>query len=266
MTYNLQRYCLDDRDGDGQRNDPKPKEEVDALIRVIAAVRPDVLAVQEMGHRELFDEFRRLLRQAGLDYPQSELVPAPGREAVNLALLSRFPIVSRQPVTNEYYTMGEARIPVLRGFLSVDIQPDPAYRFRLLAAHLKSKVFTAAGQTEMRRNEARLLNKQVRQDQQDRPDINLLVAGDLNDSINSAALREAMGRQLWDLRPRDHVGDVWSHYWAEEETYQRIDYLLVNENMRREVVMEKTHVVRHPLTAQASDHRPLVAVFKRRDL
>ncbi|HKL21263.1 MAG TPA: hypothetical protein VJ904_05620, partial [Tichowtungia sp.] len=43
--------------------------------------------------------------------------------------------------------------------MDVTIQVTPEYRFRLINAHLKSKVYSPLGQTEMRRNEARLLTK-----------------------------------------------------------------------------------------------------------
>jgi endonuclease/exonuclease/phosphatase family metal-dependent hydrolase len=265
MTFNVMRWCYDDRDTDGQRDDPKPESEKKAVVALIAGVRPDVLAIEEMGDPTLLREFAGRLSAAGLDYPHAEHLPSADGFA-NLAVLSRFPIVSRQHVTNETYSIGDLELPVQRGFLSVDIQPSASYRFRLMTAHLKSKVFSAHGQTEMRRNEARLLNKHVRRALAKDPQMNLLVAGDLNDSIDSAALREVMGQDLFDLRPRDAFGDLWSHFWAEPEQYSRIDYLLASAGMLREVVSNKTHVVRDPLTYKASDHRPVVAVFKARDI
>jgi len=267
MTYNLKRYCYDDRDRDGQDNDPKPDEEISAVIELIARSRPDVLAVQEMGAPDLFKDFQSRLAAKGLSYPHTEYIPGSATN-LNNAVLSRYPFASRQSFTNDEYTIGDEVIPVRRGYISVDVQVDPSYRFRLMVAHLKSKVFHPAGQTEMRRNEARLLNKHVRQDLEENPGLNLLVVGDLNDTIDSAALREVLGtpRQLFDLRPKDAVGDVWSHFWAKQEMYERLDYMLVSAGMKPEVVWTKNHIVRDPLTYTASDHRPVVGVFKTKDL
>ncbi len=268
MTYNLHRYAVDDRDGDGQKNDPKPVEEREAAAALIALVRPDVLAVQEIGGRVVFEEFLFRLKTAGLEYPHLEHLQR-GDSEINLALLSRFPIVSRQHHTNEMYTIGPAEIPVARGFLDVEIEVNPEYRFRVLVGHLKSKVFHPLGQTEMRRNEARLLNKNVRKILKENPEINLVVVGDMNDTYNSAALRELMGEKkdkvLFDLRPIDRECDAWTHYTPDNDEYARIDYLLVSSGMRPEVVTGKTYAVRSPLTYQASDHRPLVAVFQARE-
>lgn len=267
MTYNLHQYALTDRDGGGEWNDPKPANERRAAIRLIAGEHPDVLSVQEMGDAAIFAQFRDDLRAAGLDYPYTAMLER-GRMDVNLAVLSRFPIVSVQHHTNEWYSIGEAKLPVSRGFLDVVIQINPQYSFRLLTAHLKSKVYSPLGQTEMRRNEARLLNKVVRDILEEAPGINLLVAGDLNDDYNSAPLREVSGRRggaMTDLRPVDSAGDVWTCFQAATDCFSRFDYFFVSDGMLPEVVREKTQVVRNPLTYEASDHRPVVASFRMAD-
>jgi endonuclease/exonuclease/phosphatase family metal-dependent hydrolase len=264
MTYNVHQYAMMDRDGGGQPDDPKPQEERDAVIRLIADGRPDVIALQEMGGEIVFSRFQQALRNAGLNYPYAELLRR-GRVEANLAVLSRFPIVSVQHRTNDWYSIGPAKVPVTRGFLDVMIQVNPDYRFRLINAHLKSKVYSPLGQTEMRRNEARLLNKAVRAILDENPDINLLVAGDMNDDYASAALREVAGRrggELTDLRPVDSAGDAWTCFHSATDNHSRFDYLFVSEGMKPEVVEARTRVVRDPLTYKASDHRPVIGVFQ----
>ena len=41
--------ALTDRDNDGRANEPKPEPEREAAIGLIARIRPDILAIQEMG-------------------------------------------------------------------------------------------------------------------------------------------------------------------------------------------------------------------------
>ena len=267
MTYNLHQYALMDCDDGGESNDPKPENARRAAVSLIAKERPDVLAVQEMGNATVFAQFRDDLRAAGVDYPYAELLERERRE-INLAVLSRFPIVSVQHHTNEWYSIGESKVPVARGFLDVSIQVNLKYRFRLLTAHLKSKVYNPLGQTEMRRNEARLLNKVIRGILEKDPDINLLVAGDFNDDYNSAPLREVGGKRggpMTDLRPADSVGDVWTYFYGAVDGYSRFDYLFVNKGMLAEVARKQTRVVRDPLMYEASDHRPVIAVFRAAD-
>ncbi|HRZ11131.1 MAG TPA: endonuclease/exonuclease/phosphatase family protein [Kiritimatiellia bacterium] len=266
MSFNLHLYGLADRTGTG-RLEPKPDEERAAVVAVIARERPDILAVQEIGDPSVLAEFRDALARAGLDYPHAEYLQR-GQSELNLAVLSRFPITDRQPHVDDQYTLGQAEVLVLRGFLDVEIEVGPEYRFRLLGAHLKSKVFHALGQTEMRRNEARLLNKHIRGYLKDRPDINLLVVGDFNDTPASAALREVMGSQQQyarDLRPPDEVGDVWTYFSPGDDNYSRIDYMLASEGMWPETVVERTRAIRHPLGALASDHRAILGVFRARE-
>lgn len=267
MSYNMYRFQFDDRDNDGQPNEFKPDEEVNAVLDLVKAVSPDVLACIEMGETNALNRLRDGLHQRGLDYPNVEHLMRPDSHT-HMAVLSRFPIVARAPITNETYTIGTNEFPVQRGFICADIQVNDHYTFRLMTAHLKSKRFSPFGQTEMRRNEGRLLNKNVRRMLEDNPALNLLVVGDLNDTPGSAAIREVIGKphSLVDLRPADAFGDVWTHIFYPEDSYERLDYALVSTNMLREVSTGKCHVVRSPLTYQASDHRPVVSVFRARDL
>ncbi|HBA83944.1 MAG TPA: hypothetical protein DCZ95_07625 [Verrucomicrobia bacterium] len=267
MTYNLCRYGLQDRDNDGQKNDPKPGNERKALISIIRKANPDVLAVQEIGNVTFFEEFRFSLQEAGLVYPHTEYLQR-GRSEVNMAVLSRFPIVARQSHTDDQYSIGSAEIAVGRGFIDLEIEVHPAYRFRLMTAHLKSKVFHSLGQTEMRRNEARLLNNHVRKALKENPELNLVVVGDFNDSPNSAAFRELAGdkqKYLLDIRPVDRERSAWTFFDSTQDIYSRIDYILVSHGMRPEAIPEKSYAMNDPLLFEASDHRPIVAAFRSRE-
>ena len=266
MTYNLLRFSYEDRDKDGQKDNFKPEEQIAALVAVVTNARPDVLAVQEVGDADSFEILQRRLREAGMDLPHTEYFILP-HSTVGLGLLSRFPIVNRRNITNETHTLSGEELPVQRGFLVVDIQVNPQYRFRLFNAHLKSKLFHPLGQTEMRRNEARLLNKHVRRSIDRSANMNVVVVGDMNDQINSSPLRELVGRPRYlnDLRPTDFVGDIWTHLWDFNEEYSRIDYIFVSDSMLPEVVAEKSYVARDPNGRLASDHRPVIAVFKAAD-
>lgn len=267
MTYNLHHYSWEDRDRDGQRDDPKPPDEKRALMRVLKAEAPDVLVVQELGTPEHFDDFRESMKCAGLAYSHTEYVRR-GRSENNLALFSRFPIVQRLSRVDDTYQIGEAKLHVARGFLDVVIQVNPGYSFRCIGAHLKSKVYHPLGQTEMRRNEARLLGKHIRNTLEEYSNLNVVVVGDMNDFPNSAALREVTGKgkkYVTDLRPVDLWGDAWTWHDDRQDVYNRFDYILVSDGMYHEVISNKCHAVRHKDLARASDHRPLVAVFSMRE-
>ncbi len=264
MTFNLNQYALASPDAAPDRPFPKPPEDAAALVETIRLASPDILAVQEMGDPAAWDDFKSRLRDAGLsDYLHEEYLRRDPNDR-NLAVLSRFPIVARNPHVDDTYTIGPTQFPVRRGILEVDIEPAPGYRLRLIVAHLKSKLFHDYGQAEMRRNEARLLCNHVRAALDENPALNLLVVGDLNDDPSSSPLREILFYQdhplLHDLRPTDEHGAAWTHRDS-DDSHQRIDYLLVSDGLLPEVVLDKTLALNFLSLAKASDHRPLLGTF-----
>lgn len=267
MTFNLNHYTLEAPPTASDSQQPVPRPEANALVETIRHAAPDILAVQGMGPPAAWAEFQYRLRSAGVDYRYEEYLPRDGQD-IQLGVLSRFPIVARQPHTDDRYTIGPTQFPVLRGFIDIEIEPNPGYRIRLLAAHLKSKRFHEYGQAEMRRNEARLLGNHIRAALAETPDINLLVLGTFNDNPGSRVLREILEYQdtplLFDLRPVDDAGDAWTQR-ADADTHLRTDYLLINGGLLNEVVLAKTGILRSARLLNATDHRPLVATFVARE-
>ena len=133
-TYNVENY-LDDT---ASRCCVKSAESKSKVRECIRALRPDVLALQEMGSVAALLELRAALQAEGLDFPHWEHVT--GSDAnVHVAILSRFPFSARRPHTADSFELGGQRFRVRRGFAEVDVQVNPGCQFTLLAAHLKSK-------------------------------------------------------------------------------------------------------------------------------
>jgi endonuclease/exonuclease/phosphatase family metal-dependent hydrolase len=108
--------------------------------------------------------------------------------------------------------------------------------------------------------------------------VNLVVLGDLNDLKDSRSTREVIGRGrsgLIDTRPAERNGDnqpnpnprfeprniTWTHHYGKEDTYSRIDYILLSRGMAREWMTNETFVLALPNWGTGSDHRPVVATF-----
>ena len=80
-----------------------------------------------------------------------------------------------------------------------------------------------------------------------------------------------MGRgrsSLFDLRPAerspghsDIPGAVWTYFFAKEDSYDRVDYILISSGMKPEWKGIETYVLSAPGWITASDHRPIVAGF-----
>ena len=112
--------------------------------------------------------------------------------------------------------------------------------------------------------------------------VNLVVLGDFNDTYNTPSIKAIVGRgnsssSLIDTRPSERNGDnkpnptnpryfprniAWTHYYGVEDTYSRIDYILLSHGMAREWVTNETYVLATANWGAASDHRPVVATFE----
>jgi len=263
MTFNVNNYSLSEGSDSRESLKPTARKEAGDLIEVIVQTAPDILAVQEMGNPAAWADFKLRLRKAGLAYDYEEYLRA-NKQDLNIAVLSRYPITVHNSHTDDLYTIGPRQFPLQRGIIEVDIEINPAYTLRLMVAHLKSNLFHAYGQAEMRRNEARLLNKNVRATLNSNPEINLLVVGDMNVTPDTALFRDIVTYQdkpiLFDLRPADTAGDAWT-YRESNDSSQRLDYMLVNQGLLPEVLPEKSFAIRSRQLLQATDHRPLVATF-----
>lgn len=273
-TYNLENY-LDEPAGNRPRKTAQAKAKIRESLR---ALRADVLALQEMGAPSALAELRASLKADGLDYPFWEHVRGWDTN-IHIAVLSRFPIVARRPQTNQSFLLFGRRFRVSRGFAEVDIQVDQRYSFTLITAHLKSRrPVPEADETELREQEAVLLRERIEAYLAADPDANLIVLGDFNDTKDARSTRTLIGRgrhALIDTRPAERNGDnqaspnprsearniSWTHYYGKEDTFSRIDYILVSKGMAREWLKEETYVLAIPDWGVASDHRPIVAGF-----
>jgi endonuclease/exonuclease/phosphatase family metal-dependent hydrolase len=241
-----------------------------------------VLALEEIGSLNAFGELRESLKAEGMDYPHWEYVQAADTN-IHVVVLSKFPITARRSHTNESFLLFGKRFQVSRGFSEVDIQVNPNYSFTLLGVHLKSKLAVAEGdQADIREQEAMLLHDKIKAILASRPAANLVVLGDFNDTKDSKPMRVLLGRQkngLTDTRPAERNGDdqpnsnpryapprvTWTYYYAIEDSYSRIDYILLSKGMAKEWNPADTYVLALSNWGLASDHRPIVATFAAED-
>ena len=270
-TYNVENY-LDDTASRCCVKSAASKAKVRECIR---ALRPDVLALQEMGSVAALLELRAALQAEGLDFPHWEHVT--GSDAnVHVAILSRFPFSARRPHTDDSFELGGQRFRVRRGFAEVDVQVNPGCQFTLLAAHLKSKNAVPDGDAAaLRLEEAKLLRAKIDARLAINADAKLIVLGDFNDMEDSATLQTIRGTgagELFDPRPTDAGSGAdarlitqeaaWTTFSEERNRYERIDYLLINQSLRADWLAVESHVLAMPDWRIASDHRPVVAAFK----
>jgi len=277
-TYNVENYL--DRPTETRRvtKSPEAKARVRESIRTL---KPDIIALQEIGSVSALLELRDSLKAEGLDLPHWEL--AGGFENIHVAILSRFPFVARRPHTNATFLLSGRRFRTSRGFAEVDVRINPNYTLTVITAHLKSqRPIPEADEAEMRLEEAKILRGIVDKRLAANPNANIIVLGDFNSTKDTPPIRTLLGRgstRLIDTRPAEKNGDnapppnpnwdprniTWTHHYGVEDTYSRIDYILISPGLAREWVKEETYVLAIPNWGVASDHRPLVATFHAAD-
>ncbi len=274
-AYNVETYL----DQPTESRQHVKSEEAKAKVREsILAMKPDVIALEEMGTTNALLELRASLRVAGLDLPFWEHIQGFDTN-IHVAVLSRYPIIARRPHTNDVFLLDGRRFQVSRGFAEVDVQVATNFTFTLLGVHLKSRrPVPEADEADLRLEEAKVLRGIIEQHLRANPESRLVVLGDFNDAPNSASTRAVMGRgkfRLFDTRPAERNGDnapnpepyhpprnvVWTHYYSVEDSYSRIDYILLSPAMKRHWLPAGTYIPTIPNWGVGSDHRPVVAEF-----
>ncbi|MCC6233035.1 MAG: endonuclease/exonuclease/phosphatase family protein [Verrucomicrobiales bacterium] len=277
-SYNVENYLLTAA-GTREVKSEAAREKVVESLRACAA---DLLALQEVGGEDALQDLRRRLGRVGLDYAHHELVRGADTN-IQVALLSRWPITRRQPHVHDSYLVSGRRFRVSRGFLEAEVKVSSGYSLTVLVAHLKSRrAMAEADEAEMRKQEALLLRKKMEACTAGQPRANVVLLGDLNDTKDTEPVRILIGRggaQWTDARPAERNGDTgfspnprwqprtvsWTHYYGVEDSYSRVDYILLHPNTVREWVRAESFIPVVPDWGRGSDHRPVVVTLEAKD-
>jgi len=155
MTWNVQNLLPVGSAG-GPPTPAAMEAKLASLAEVIDAQRPDVLALQEVGPREVLEPLRALLTQP---LPHLEVSDFPDDRGIRVALLSHLPL--QDPVQVRPFPKGLAPVQVgdppagaaaqpprsdhmARGALQATVTVD-GHRVTVVTAHLKSKLLTFPG-------------------------------------------------------------------------------------------------------------------------
>ncbi|TAL01068.1 MAG: hypothetical protein EPO07_08860, partial [Verrucomicrobia bacterium] len=206
-AYNVANYLDQPTESRREAKSDAAKAKIRESIK---AIKPDVIAFEEMGALSALKELQASLKAEGLDLPNLEHVTGYDTN-IHVAVLSKFPIVARRSHTDDNFLLSGKKFSVSRGFSEVDIKVNDHYTFTLLGAHLKSKRQTGfADEAEQRLEEGKLLREKVDAVLKANPNANLIVLGDFNDTKDSPAIKAVIGRgkaKLVDTRPAERNGD-----------------------------------------------------------
>lgn len=261
LMQNVQNYFVA---GEQQRSRyvTRPKSEAarEALVRSVVAQRPDVIGLVEIGGPLALQDFRLRLERAGLSYPYYRVLIRQGEDRA-LGVLSRLPIVA-DASRAQMPLYGQGRRMMLRGLLDITVRTEDGRLFRLLGAHLKSRVGDDPAAAEALRNkEAHTLSLYVQEAMKRAPKLPILVFGDWNDTPEDGAVKLMLQSSsprtaLWRLSPKDAHGEEWTHCYRRAKSYYVFDHIFFNPVLKKRVKAEPACGIVSQ-DAEESDHRAL---------
>ena len=273
------------------RDAMKPESEKNAAVKIIKELNADVLVIQEIILNNAdanIEDIRNHIAASGLNYPYA--VFSTGEDTrIGLLLLSRLPFIESYVLNEDDFTLknssgARTTLRVSRGIAHAAVEPLPGKRIDILGVHFKSRLAKSEfddpdtgtkGDLTIRRQEALIARGHALRLLREHPGTRIIILGDFNDHTRHPNEPEGPIEIL--TRPRDtvlplhilnitdNVGDLWTHYYAAQATYDRIDMIIVNDPLRREFLPEHSFIYRQkdglPHWREASDHRAVRAAF-----
>jgi endonuclease/exonuclease/phosphatase family metal-dependent hydrolase len=219
------------------------EEEKRLTAEVIKALDADVLALQEVENLEVLKRFRSE-RLKGLDYTYAMLIDGNDPRHIDVAVLSRYPIVAAR--SHQHLRAGKSFV-FSRDCLEVDLDVG-GKPLTLFVNHFKSMLDKGDPKNGRKNTRAkRLLQaKTVRDLIQNRFGNSLgnhpwAVLGDLNDyrdpgqGTTSGILDLTDWTEVENVVDRLPPAERWTHFYdaakANETAYRQIDYILLSKSL-----------------------------------
>lgn len=257
VNYNVKNWLI------SKQTAEKSPEAKAAVIRLLADASPDIIGICEIGDMDDVTEIQSMLEAEGIKLPHIHLTG--GEDSVrHLAILSRFPFVS---IAKPNTTIEDNDRSMQRGMLDVTIDTG-GREVRLIGLHLKSKrTVQEFDQASLRLAEAAHARKHADAILAADPETLLVIYGDFNDTTRSLSTRTIYGTYrtpgyMNPIHASDSRGESWTHCYAVEDTYSRIDFVTVSKALKRHVDKKASYIIDDPLWETASDHRPVVIRFR----
>ncbi len=261
LMMNAENYFVkEDKQRSRYKLSIKKEPAREAVADVIASVKPEIVGLIEIGGPMALADLQKRLSARGLVYPYSKVLARAGEDRA-LAILSMHPFVQDNSRAN-CKLLGTQRQQMLRGILDVTVKVQDSRYFRVIGAHLKSRVADdPAAATARRTKEARTLAIHLQNVMRGQPRMPIVVYGDWNDGPGDTSLQVlhhgvSEDAALTRVKAQDSRGDSWTIFYEPAQTYHTFDQIFVNRVLRsRRGRSCDSGVVDGEQAAAASDHR-----------
>lgn len=203
--------------------------------RVIRDVNPDVCCLVEVENRIVLDRFcaerlRWTKNRRKQFYAYNMLIDGNDRRGIDVGLISKFPIGELRSHIDDA-TNGKTIFS--RDCPEMEVELPRGRSLWVLLNHLKSKGYGSQARSNSRRkSQAQQIRKILGTFDLTRDLV--IVAGDFNDTPNSAPLRPVVSlHNLFDVLSGHPVADRWTYHYRRNE---QIDYVLVSAPLHRVLI------------------------------
>lgn len=198
-----------------------------ALRRGLEAL-PEVLIMQEVESPAALDFFNEHYLAGA--YPYTILVGSHYERLLNVGVMSTFPIICVRSHKDERTEDGEYLFSRDCLEITVDIKGRP---LTIFANHFKSRLGKTAEEKDAADARRQRQGERVAEIVKERfggmlEAAAFVVAGDLNDTPDSATLSPLLELGMEDVFSRLPEDERWSHYWVCRNTVSHFDYILLS--------------------------------------
>lgn len=247
MTWNVENFFTPGPMSGSKKviKQPEYEEKLAYISGKLLEIKPDIVALQELGWREKattqsLDDLQACM---GDQYPYSARSKYPDKRGIYVGFLSRLKILSdTDDETNHAYNFpagselsqvpdwkGNHLVHMGRGAVKIDVEPVSGCSVRLVTCHLKSKLITyptdsgsvrydpddenerTVGESLAlfrRTAEAGTVRTFINRLMEEQPDMHTIVLGDFNDEPRAATTQQILGPADRDVTTDDKLDKV----------------------------------------------------------
>lgn len=216
------------------------EDEKALTAEAVDEVKADIICLQEVESLRLLHKFDSELLKKN-DYEYKFLIDGRDPRRINVAVLSKYPIISGRTHINERSSLPKTTWLFSRDCLEVVIDVD-GKPLSLYINHFKSMLDMGAKSEEEARNntrphrleQANRVKEIIDQKWQETDyDGNFIVAGDLNTYPDEGNSLEPLLNHpgLINVIERLPEDERWTHFYQKKKQYTQLDYILLSKSL-----------------------------------
>jgi endonuclease/exonuclease/phosphatase family metal-dependent hydrolase len=262
-TYNLLNLfdTVDDPYHQDETTAPKPREQLEALAKVIRQLDADVIGLQEVESRDYLDRFLEVF----LPDEGYQVVHFEGNDirGIDVCVISRVPVGEVRSHRHLTFDGPEGPMRFERDLLAVEILPPGGDPFELWVVHLKSNYEGREYAEPVRVAEAKMVRRMLDRRLKADPKARIILCGDMNDTGESETIKTLMGAGETGMKCfASELGDQPMITYNRPPYLTMIDFVMCTPAMADQHVKDSYAILSGDLMTQASDHNPVRARFR----